>query len=263
MLCKNCQSSLTETSKFCNICGAKVIGSRLTLKKLLAHLSEEFLNYDNKFLQTFIYLFKAPELVIDGYINGIRKRYVNPVNYFAIAVTLIGLQIFVINTYFPEGLDLSAISFKGDEEFTNAWMATVMDYQSILFMFNVPIYALMAFLVFFSLKKYNYTEYLVFFLYTVPLLTFAIFLPQLVAMAFGITLGEISYISLIAQIVYTGYCFKRIFKLSISGIVLRTLLFFVVTFIFLILFSIVFIVIIELTVGLDEFIEAQKALQNS
>lgn len=61
MACKNCNTELTTDSEYCYHCGAKVIRNRLTIKNLFEHFSEQFLNYDNKFLQTFILLFKKPE----------------------------------------------------------------------------------------------------------------------------------------------------------------------------------------------------------
>ena len=82
MECKNCSNQLSTNSDFCNSCGAKVIRNRLTLKNIFEHIIETFFNYDNKLLRTFIDLFKKPEKVIDGYINGVRKRYVNPISYF-------------------------------------------------------------------------------------------------------------------------------------------------------------------------------------
>ena len=85
MNCKNCDANLNQNSDYCNNCGAKVIRNRLTIKTLFSHFSEQFLNYDNKFLQTFIHLFTKPEDVIGSYINGTRKKYVNVISYFAIA----------------------------------------------------------------------------------------------------------------------------------------------------------------------------------
>ncbi|PHR71636.1 MAG: hypothetical protein COA67_06375 [Lutibacter sp.] len=79
--------------------------------------NEQFLNYDNKFLQTFIHLFTKPEVVIDGYINGTRKKYVNVISYFAIAITLSGLQMFILNKFFPEMLDFSSLDDKNMAEF--------------------------------------------------------------------------------------------------------------------------------------------------
>ena len=100
MKCKNCNTLLDEQSDYCNICGARAIRNRLTIKNLFEHFSEQFLNYDNKFLQTFITLFKRPESVIGGYIEGTRKRYVNVITYFSIAIMITGVEYFILNKFF-------------------------------------------------------------------------------------------------------------------------------------------------------------------
>lgn len=91
MNCKNCNTSLTLESDFYNCCGAKVIRNRLTIKNLFEHLIETYLNYDNKFLQTFIGLIKCPENVIGSYVFGVRKKYINPLSFLAISLTLSGI----------------------------------------------------------------------------------------------------------------------------------------------------------------------------
>ncbi|WP_452601695.1 DUF3667 domain-containing protein [Pontimicrobium sp. MEBiC06410] len=99
MLCKNCKTSLNDDINFCYNCGAKVIRNKLTFKHVFEDFNEQFLNLDNKFLQTFIALFITPEAVIGGYINGTRKKYINAINYFAIAITFSGLQVFVLRHF--------------------------------------------------------------------------------------------------------------------------------------------------------------------
>ena len=96
-ICKNCESPLLAENNYCNVCGARVIHNRLSFKILFAQFTEEFLNYDNKFFKTFIHLFSRPEEVILGYMKGVRKRYANPVSYFAIALSLTGLWMFIVN----------------------------------------------------------------------------------------------------------------------------------------------------------------------
>ena len=102
MDCKNCGNERESHERYCRNCGARVIHNRLTTKGLMAQLGEEFLNYDNKLLKTFKDLVKKPEVVIDGFIKGVRKRYVNPVGYFTLAVSFAGLFNFVLNKFFPE-----------------------------------------------------------------------------------------------------------------------------------------------------------------
>ena len=106
MHCKNCNSELSELSTYCDQCGGRVIKNRLTLKSLFLHLSETFFNYDNKLLRTFLNLFKAPEDVIGGYISGVRKKYVDVISYFALALTITGFEWFILNKFYPEAIDM-------------------------------------------------------------------------------------------------------------------------------------------------------------
>lgn len=92
MQCQNCSTIITQNGNYCPNCGAKVIRNRITMRNLITDFSEEFLSFDNKFLKTFIDLFKKPEVVIGGYISGVRKKYVNAISYFAIALTITGLD---------------------------------------------------------------------------------------------------------------------------------------------------------------------------
>lgn len=263
MNCRNCHTLLSSECDFCNSCGAKVIRNRLTIGNLFQHFSEQFLNYDNRFFQTFIKLFKQPEDVIGSYINGTRKKYVNPVSYFAIAITLIGLQMFVMKKYFPEGIDVSSLTFQENVDETNTMMKNIMEYQSLLFMINIPIYSFISTIVFYTLRKYNYTEHLVVFLYTVSQTTFTLLIPQLILMALGKTIGDLSPIFVALQILYTGYCFKRIFDLSYKGIILRSLFFVVVFIIAFIIFIILFTLMSVLYYGgFEEFVKSQKVPSN-
>ena len=79
MNCKNCNNNLRDSQRFCDECGAKVIQNRLKPKVLAQQVNEQFLCVDNKFLRTFIDLFRTPEAVIIGYINGTRKKYIDVV----------------------------------------------------------------------------------------------------------------------------------------------------------------------------------------
>ena len=105
MDCKNCELPLRTDYSFCANCGAKVIRNRLTLKSLWYDFTERFFNLDNTFLKTFKHLFSRPDDVIVGYINGTRKKYLNPVSYFTIALMLGGLFVYIHTEFFPDALD--------------------------------------------------------------------------------------------------------------------------------------------------------------
>lgn len=259
MICKNCQTEIEATDDFCKNCGAKVIRNRLTIRNLFEQFSEHFLNYDNKFLQTFICLFTKPEDVIGGYIDGVRKKYVNVISYFAIALTVSGLQLFILDKFFPEAMDMSAITVKGSGQDSNEMMSFIREYQSLLMMVNVPAYALISYFVFYTLKKFNYTEHLVIFMYVLSQLTIIGVIISLSSAWLGLSIAHSSLILMPIQFIYSLFCLQKLYKLSIKGMILRTLLFFLITLIIFVFFTIIFIVIAYFDGSLMKQIEAQRA----
>ncbi|WP_298239131.1 DUF3667 domain-containing protein [uncultured Algibacter sp.] len=262
MHCKNCNTSLSTESNYCNACGGKIIRNRLTLRNLFEHFGETFLNYDNKFLQTFITLITKPENVIGSYIKGTRKKYVNVINYFALALTITGLEWFILKKYFPESIDLSNLTFGASKNMSNSIFQTIQENMSIVMMLFVPGYGIISRLVFFNRKEFNYTEHIVIFMYILAQLSILGTILNLVGVMTGTSIGQLAYINLPLQILYSAYCLKRLYKLSFTDIVIRTLLF-VAIFIFLYIVIVIAILgIMFLIEGPDFFkniIEAQKA----
>ena len=261
MYCKNCRTELLDTNDYCNYCGAKVIRNRLTIRNLFEHFTEHFLNYDNKFLKTFISLFTKPEDVIDGYINGVRKKYVNVISYFAIALTISGLQLLIIDKFFPEAMDFSALNFGNNSVSpdNNEMRRFINEYQSILMMVNVPFYALISYFVFYTIKKYNYTEHLVIFMYLLSQLTFIGAVVSIGIAFFDLSFAHASIILLPIQFIYSLYCLQKLYELSVKGLILRTLLFFAIVIVIFIIYVITVIVVAILNGSMQEAIEAQKA----
>ncbi len=259
MNCKNCNTSLLPEASYCSSCGAKVIRNTLTLKNLFADFCQQFLNYDNKFLQTFIALFRYPEEVIDTYIHGTRKKYVNVLSYFTIAITISGIQLYILNKFFPEAMDLTTIKTAQSEKFSNAGLDFLKEYQSIIMMLYVPLYALLAQLVFLKIKRFNYTEHLVIFMYILAQMSVVGTVLTIGTASFGITLGKSSLFIMPLQIVYSAYCLKRLYKLSLTGIILRTLLFLGILLLLFIVFTIIFTIgLILYNGGWEEFAKKQQ-----
>ncbi|WP_111308362.1 DUF3667 domain-containing protein [Confluentibacter sediminis] len=258
MQCKNCNISLINESHYCNFCGAKVISNRLTLKNLFQDFSESYLNYDNTFLRTFISLFTKPEDVIGSYIDGVRKKYANVVSYFALAITLSGLYIVILNKFFPEAMDFSTIVSPGQEEFQRKNLSYVQEYQSIFMMLYVPVYAIMCRLSFIGLNKYNYTELLVVFMYIQAHLSIVSAILGIFLSVFGITQGEMSLFLIPPMIIFTAFCLKRLYNLNFQTIILRTIIFLVILGIVFIILSIMMAIVMYLNGDLQSIIEAQK-----
>lgn len=164
MECKNCNLPLRTDYSFCSNCGAKVIRNRLTPKNLWHDITERYFNVDNTFLKTFWHLFTKPEEVIGGYIDGIRKKYLNPISYFGIALTLSGILVFFIKNFFIESIDFEEGLNGANSEFIEKWKNITFDYSSLFFVSYLPLISIAAFLTF-NKRKFNFTEHLIIGLY--------------------------------------------------------------------------------------------------
>ncbi|WP_299556280.1 DUF3667 domain-containing protein [Seonamhaeicola sp.] len=270
MPCKNCRTILADGSDYCHNCGAKVIRNRLTVKNLFEHFTVTFLNYDNKFLQTFLALFRKPEDVIDTYINGTRKKYVNVISYFAIALTFTGLYLFVIKKFFPESIDYSFTIPGQDEaqreiqsELQKKNVSFVQEYMSLFTMLYVPLYALMARVSFIGIKKFNYTELLVVFLYLQAQMSIVTAVAGVLCAFLSFSQGTMSIIFIPLMILYCAYTLKRLYQLNFSGMLLRTILFLAVLGVAFIIISIIMGVIMYFDGTFDKMIEAKRAASGS
>ncbi len=241
--CKNCGTPLNQEDDYCGHCGAKVIRNRLTIRTLFHHINETYFNYDNKLLRTFLTLFSDPKDVIVGYISGVRRKYVDVISYFAIAITLSGLQIFVTRKV---GMDMdfydtSTAVGRQQQAMFNRIYSFSTDYQSLVLMTYVPIYALIAKLIFRRYKKFNYTELLVFFLYTQAHLSiiFAVATPLLILPGI-ISLVTLGTIIIPLQLLYFIYALKEVFGLTGKQIFWRTVMFLLLILLLLVIFSVGF-----------------------
>lgn len=259
MHCKNCNNPLPENSDFCNSCGGKVIRNRLSFKNLFDHFTETFFNYDNKLLRTFIDLFKKPEEVIGGYIAGVRNRYVNPVSFFGIILTINGLNVFLIQKFYKKYID--ATQFIKDIESANnevtqkitALTSDIsLEYASLFFSLLIPIAALISLIVFFN-KKYNYTEHIILYLYSMSLYSIlSVVFGQLTLLLIPEKYIIFGLVMSLFLLTYHCYIYIRLFKLSIVQLVLKVLMFLAIGFILYIGFVILGIIVM-LGTGYIEF----------
>lgn len=253
MECKNCTTELAPESLYCNICGAKIIKKRLTLKNLFEHISETFFNYDNKLLRTFIDLFKKPEAVIGSYIDGVRMRYINPISFFALSLTMSGLSIFLIRKFYLEHFDYSKLY--DSDTYNNAASKKILEnsintsfeYGSLILTSMIPLMAIISLIVFYN-KHYNFTEHIILYLYSMSaLMILSVVIGQIVliiAPSFYMTYSLLVYLFML---LYYLFSLKRIFKLNFKQLIIKTLLFFVLSVIAYIGFSIIAVLIMFAT----------------
>jgi hypothetical protein len=230
MDCKNCEYVVVEHDLFCCQCGAPLKVKRLTVGSVFREFSERYFSFDNKFLTTILTLLKNPELVVNGYINGLRIRYINPISFLFIAVTLSGIQIYLLkNGYLVFNLEMmneedAKIPFEMKEFYD--W---IYDHQSLIMFLSIPFLALVSKIVFLKNKNFNYAEHNLIYFYTYSFIT--IFSILFLLPFFLVTKTEFihySYTSFIVLFCYHVFALKRIFKLNRKQILLKSLLFFLV-----------------------------------
>jgi hypothetical protein len=266
--CANCRTPLDTHVKFCHDCGAKVIDHRLTIKHFVNETAASFLNIDtNKPVKTFIHLFKKPEEVIGGYINGIRKRYINAFGYFTIAITLTGLFFFFFNDVYMEAIETVSVQQSQDEfqkEIGKKVNQKIFEYQTVIFFVFIPLLALFSRLVFLKNKNYNYAEHLIINLYAQSHTSIVSVLLYFCTVWFYDIFKITLMLVLPLQILYFCYVLKKLYKLSLIKIILKLLLFIAILIPFFFLLSIVAGIVMVLTgiISPEEAIEAQKAKQN-
>ncbi|TBN00437.1 DUF3667 domain-containing protein [Hyunsoonleella flava] len=167
MNCKNCNSTLRTDYSYCPDCGGKVVRQRITNKSLIYDFLERYFNLDNTFITTIKHMLVKPENVCGGYINGLRKKYLNPVSMLAITLTLSGLTLFLMKKIAWESIDFGSISYaqtSAGGEGTKKIMASTMEYSSLLYLAYIPVLAF-AGLIFFNKKNYNFAEHMIIAIY--------------------------------------------------------------------------------------------------
>lgn len=254
MNCKNCETPLRTDYSYCTNCGAKVIRNRLTLKNLGYDFSERYFNVDNTFLRTFLHLFSKPQVVIEGYLSGIRKKYLNPVSYLGIALTLSGLIVYLMKKK-SDKINLDVFDSGVNASATTPVFEFTMDFQAILFALYIPMMAIAAWLVFEN-KKYNFTERLVVFMYTLAHYSLFIFVPSIILLLFIPELyGIFTMFFLSLMYVYSAYVIYRIANLKGINYWARVLLFFVLFTVFYFSLSIAIFIFMLITgdISIEDF----------
>lgn len=163
MTCKNCANTLSSDFSFCPSCGAKVVSKRITAKSLISDFFERYFNLDNTFFKTLWHMLVKPQEVCGGYINGLRKKYLNPVSMLAIALTTSGLILFFMKKVAWGKIDFSKISYaqtSNPQEGTEKIFSASMEYSSLIYFLYIPIITLASYLVF-NRKKYNLPEHVI------------------------------------------------------------------------------------------------------
>ncbi|WGK63701.1 DUF3667 domain-containing protein [Croceiramulus getboli] len=203
---------MSKDDLYCSRCGAKKIDEVLTLKAIGKEVQERYLELDSALLLTFLDLFRKPEAVADGYINGLRKRYMPLSNYFALAITLTGLLFVFAKKINPQDFVIPEAS--SSMENIMAQFNLVFEYQGLINLILLPLGALMTKLVFIDKKKYNYVGHLVWNGFYIAQTFIAVFLFSLIPVLLGADYFLITNLPTIPVLLYYVWMIKRLYAMG-------------------------------------------------
>lgn len=249
MKCKNCQDPLEKNAQFCDNCGAKVITSRITFKLLLTEVFTNVFGIDSKFFLTIRKMVTHPQEVINEYINGVRKRYINPFAFLAVGA---GLSVIIFNYFADDFIALQSAaqteqikelkekaSFEASEhpnlsekeikklviekkvaqmqlDFNSNMWQFMLRYFNLLTFVLLLVYALISKWTFW--KPHNFGEHIVINAYVYGFTTYLTLLVFLLAI---ITHPALYMVTFFAYIFYYMYVFGKLYKLSIGKNILK------------------------------------------
>jgi hypothetical protein len=209
--CKNCNTELLEQDEYCKSCGGRVIRKRLTFRNLFEHLSETFFNYDNKLLRTFTQLIAKPEEVVGDYIEGVRKKYVNPISYLGIALTLTGLVIYLMKRSALK-INFDVFNQGLSQNYMTKIQSFTTEYSSIIFLSYIPLLVISSWLIF-KKRNYNITERTVAFTYIMAQYSIASILPSiLILLVMPQYYTRYSFFTSLFLLLYLLWCLFKISK---------------------------------------------------
>ena len=249
MDCRNCKTITVPESSFCNNCGEKIPFKRLTIKTLIATAFSQFFDLDNKVLRTFRKLFTNPEIVIDDYIKGFRKKYVNVISYLGLAITLIGLHFFILKKFYPELLSIDTSAAEKASFDIQKGLDTLYDYQGLLTILLLPLYALVSRLMFIDSKKYNVVEHFVINTYTTAQIFIVWFFVTMLVVPFGINYNLFSQVVSLVMLIYMVFVFKRLYPFSLGSIIFRTIAYMLLTFFIMMVIMLILVLIYGIYMG--------------
>lgn len=261
--CKNCGSE--NIDKYCSNCGQKVFIKRFTLKAFLWVLIGTF-TLERGFYHTVLMMFLKPGKLLNDYIKGKTREYINPLKYLFIIGGLfafIMIKTDIIDSTYKSGntilynsneeLKQGYEEIKDDEQFIKMQenvLKYTKGYINVIPMIVIPFYSLIL-LLFYRSRKLFYGEVLIMnsfifaqtFLITILILVPLIhFIPALKSF--------FPFLTFITSIVYLSYALNTTFKESPVMSVIKSFFIYIfgtiVFWIFLVLLILILMIIFSI-----------------
>ena len=97
-VCLNCNQLISEENNFCPNCGQVNDKNPISVKQYFSEYLSGFFNFDSRFIRTMIPLLFNPGLVTKNYVEGKRRRYVNPFQLYLHITILFFLILGIFGT---------------------------------------------------------------------------------------------------------------------------------------------------------------------
>lgn len=225
MECKNCSTTLLETNRFCPNCSAKVINNKLTFSFVVEEFLATYINWDNKFFKTFLHLFTKPEVVVNSYLGGIRKRYMQPFAFMIVALTIYGFYMFFSKDEVLGYIDSINASSNNDNNkeavLSEKWTNSLINYHNIITFGSIPFLAVLNLLIF---KTRNFIEHCILLVYVYTNYILGSTIIGALGLLFNVNFTYVYLLNMILMVVYHMYAYQKIFELSYFKIILKTIL---------------------------------------
>lgn len=186
--CLNCGKENEKQALFCSRCGQKTTIHRLDFHSLLHDVMHYFTHIERNIFALIGQLSSQPGSVVDEYIQGKRKKYFPPVNFFLVVAGILVLMVSLFDTFevaFSAGNAVSAPK-------TDAPLLHFLNSKiNWLFFFTTPLLALLFRIIFFR-RKHNFFEHLAISFYAMGylLLVFALVMVPAFALVNTLTAFE-------------------------------------------------------------------------
>ena len=118
ILCLNCGQPISDNDNFCSNCGQVNDELPLSIKQFISEFFSGFFSFDTRFFKTFFPLLFKPGKVSKEYIEGKRRKYVNPFQLY-LHVTIVFFLL--------QGLFSALDEYKISGSFTKKGYAAVTD----------------------------------------------------------------------------------------------------------------------------------------
>jgi|GEM_PF-265473 Protein of unknown function (DUF3667). len=219
--CLNCGHCLTPEQKFCSQCGQQASIGRITLHEVWHDIIHYFTHADKGIFHLLAALAKRPGMVAKEYMEGRRKAYFKPINFFLIVA---GILVIMTSTFYRTTHDsanqIRAAAARVQDPAMAQKLLQMADraekvnlvvgkYSNVINMMATPLFAFFLWL-FYKKGRYSYMEHLVANLFFVPfiMLFYALlFVPLLSVAGTGPAMYILLSVFFLFDIIYRGIAY--------------------------------------------------------